>query len=96
MSEPASGVPVSAEQRLSYADLESPAQMRADCRGVGRSLGLGDDASPSTRERRLGRVARSAVQPAPSIRFEDYPREVPKRGIRVDEAARRIAGAIFD
>ena len=45
--------------------------MRADCRATGRNLHLP----------RLERAARAAVEPAPSIHFEDFPREVPKRDI---------------
>ena len=81
------------EQRLPYAELEPPTRMRADCRQAVRTLGL---SGPGRSERDLERAARAAVQPPPSIRFEDYPREVPKRGIRVSQAARRLAAAIFD
>ena len=49
----------------------------------------------ATRERlRLERVARAAVRPAPSLTYDDFPREVSKREIRVDEAAQRIANAL--
>ncbi|WP_258236379.1 hypothetical protein [Nocardioides campestrisoli] len=44
---------------------------------------------------RLDRVARAAVRPAPSIHFEDYPREVHKSEIRVSAAAARLAGALY-
>ena len=47
----------------------------------------------ATRDR-LDSVARAAVRPAPSLTYEDFPREVPKREIRVDEAAQRIANAL--
>ena len=33
-------------------------------------------------------------RPAPSIHFEDFPREVPKRDIRVSDAAARLANAL--
>ena len=52
---------------------------------AGRNLGL---------ERRLARAAEAATEPAPSIHFEDYPREVPKREIRITEAAQRLANAL--
>lgn len=65
----------------SYDDLETPAQMHADCLAIGDSL-------------RLERVARAASRPAPSIHFADYPREVPKRDIAVSDAAARLAGAL--
>jgi len=64
-----------------YDERATFAQMTADCREVGRNL-------------RLERVAESAVRPAPSIHFEDFPREVPKREIKVSEAAQRIANAL--
>lgn len=56
--------------------------MRADCLATGRNL-------------RLERAAEKAVAPAPSLRFEDYPREVRKREIRVSEAAARLARALY-
>ncbi len=62
-----------------YEELDSPAVQHADCEVVGR---------------RLAGVARRAVAPAPSIHFEDYPREVPKREIEVSEAAQRLANAL--
>ena len=65
----------------SYDDLETPAQMHADCVEVGRNL-------------RLERAARAVVRPAPSLHFEDYPREVRKREIPVSEAAARLASAL--
>jgi hypothetical protein len=49
----------------------------------------------ATRDRlRLERVARAAARPAPSLRYDDFPREVSKREIRVEEAAQRIANAL--
>jgi hypothetical protein len=71
--------------RLAYDDAASMAEMYSDCEQVGRNLGL---------ERRLARAAEAATEPAPSIHFEDYPREVPKREIRVSEAAQRLANAL--
>jgi hypothetical protein len=58
-----------------------PAQMRADCAEVGRNL-------------RLERAARKAVSAPPSLHYEDYPREVPKRDIAISDAAARLAGAL--
>jgi hypothetical protein len=72
-------------QRLAYDDAASMADMRADCEAVGRHLGL---------ERRLARAAEAATGPVPSIHYEDYPSEVPKREIRVSEAAQRLANAM--
>jgi len=68
-----------------YEELTSPQEMRADCEAVGRNLHL---------DARLARAAEHAVRPAPSIHFEDFPREVPKREIRVSEAAARLANAL--
>ena len=67
--------------RLAYDDAATPQEMSADCRAVGQQL-------------RLQRAAAAAVQPAPSIHFEDYPSEVGKREIRVSDAAARIANAL--
>jgi hypothetical protein len=39
-------------------------------------------------------LRRAAVRPAPSIRYDDYPREVRKPTIEVSEAASRLAAAI--
>jgi len=64
-----------------YDDLATPAQMREDCRAAGRHL-------------RLERAADRVRRPAPSILFEDFPREVPKRDIEISAAAQRIANAL--
>ena len=49
----------------------------------------------ATRDRlRLERVARAAVEPAPSLRYDDYPTDLPKRGVEVTEAAQRLANAL--
>jgi hypothetical protein len=47
----------------------------------------------ATRDR-LESVARPAARPAPSLTYDDFPREVPKREIRIDEAAQRLANAL--
>ena len=67
--------------RPAYDDFATPQQMRADCVQVGRNL-------------RLERAARAAVETPPSIRFEDYPREVEKPEITVSEAAVRLGAAL--
>jgi hypothetical protein len=76
-------------QRLAYDDMATPAEMHADCERVGDNLNfrIGLD-------RRLARAAEAVTEPPPSIHFEDYPREVPKREIRISEAAQRIANAL--
>ena len=71
--------------RLAYDELGTPAEMHADCEQVGRNLGL---------QARLARAAAAVTEPPPSLLFDDYPREVPKRDIRVSEAAQRIANAL--
>jgi hypothetical protein len=71
--------------RPAYDELATPAEMYADCEQVGRNLGI---------DRRLARAAAAATEPPPSIRFEDLPREVPKREIRISEAAQRLANAL--
>lgn len=73
--------------RLAYDDAATTAEMVADCRAVQGSL-------ETLESRRLERAARAAVRPAPSIHFEDYPRERGKRGIEVSEAAARLAAAL--
>ena len=39
-------------------------------------------------------LVRAAVRPAPSIRYEDYPREVPKPTISVSDAAARLGARL--
>ena len=65
----------------SYDELGSAAQMQADCRAASRNL-------------RLERAADKALGPVPSIYFDEFPRDVPKREIRISEAAQRIANAL--
>jgi hypothetical protein len=68
-------------QRLAYDDASTPEEMSADCRAAGENL-------------RLRRAAQAAVRPAPSIHFDEYPREVGKRDIRISDAATRLANAL--
>jgi hypothetical protein len=58
-----------------------PMQVRADAAAAGRHL-------------RLERAARRVTEDAPSIRYEDFPREVHKRDVDVSDAAARIANAL--
>jgi hypothetical protein len=67
--------------RLAYDDFETLGQMHADCVETESNL-------------HLHRAAQAAVEPAPSIHFEDYPREVRKRDITIDEATARLANAM--
>lgn len=75
-------------RRLAYDDASTTARMTSDCRAVEEALRL------PRRRSRAERAARAAVRPAPSILFEDYPREVAKRDIEVSEAAARLAAAL--
>ena len=70
--------------RIAYDELASPQEMSVDCVAVGRNLRLPQ----------LQQAARAAVSAAPGINYEDYPREVAKREIRVSEAAARLANAL--
>lgn len=74
--------------RLAYDDAATAAQMTADCHAVEDTLRL------PTRRSAAERAARAVVRPAPSILFEDYPREVRKPTIEVSEAAARLANAM--
>lgn len=71
-----------ADSHLVHDELSSPAVLADDCRHL-----LGS-------HRRLEQAARTAVRPAPSIHYEDFPREVSKGEIRVSDAAARLAGAL--
>ena len=62
--------------------LPSPQDLAVDAREARRAL------------RRWESIGRGAARPAPSIRFEDYPREVRKRDIQIDWAAVRLASAL--
>jgi hypothetical protein len=70
---------------LAYDDPSTPSELSADCRVAEARL---------SRASSLDSVARAAARPAPSIRFEDFPREVPKPEIHPAAAARRIAAAL--
>lgn len=70
---------------LAYDDPASPSELTADCRAAGARLSL-----PAS----FDGVARAAAGPAPSIRFEDFPREAAKPEISPTVAARRIAAAL--
>jgi hypothetical protein len=68
--------------RLTHTELATTSEMAVDCRATSRNL-------------RLERAARAAVAAPPSIRFEDYPRDVAKRDIAVSAAAARLAEALY-
>jgi hypothetical protein len=70
---------------LAYDDPATPSELSADCRAAEERLSLSTS---------FDSVARAAARPAPSIRFEDFPREVTKPEIHPATAARRIAAAL--
>jgi hypothetical protein len=70
---------------LAYDDPSTPSELSADCRAAGARLAL-----PAA----FDTVARAASRPAPSLGFEDFPREVSKPEIHPAVAARRIAVAL--
>jgi hypothetical protein len=74
--------------RLAYDDAAPTSQMTEDCRAVEEALRLPERRSAAER------AARAAVRPAPSLAFEDYPREVTKPTIEVSDAAARLAAAM--
>lgn len=64
-----------------YEDPSTTDEMLADCRETERRLAFTS-------------VARDALRPAPSIRFEDHRQGLPKREIDLLQAAQRISGAL--
>ncbi len=73
--------PTSQPSHLTHDELDTVSRQREDCAAVGRAL-------------RLERVARAAVAGAPSLEYDDYPREVAKRDIRITDAAAALANAL--
>jgi hypothetical protein len=76
-------------QRLPYDEARTAAEMISDCRAVESALDL------PVRRSRSQRAVRAAVRPAPSLRYEDYPRELAKPSIEISEAATRLAAALY-
>ncbi|TWG89879.1 hypothetical protein L615_009700000070 [Nocardioides sp. J9] len=62
-----------------YDEIATPTEMRADCEAVSR---------------RLEQAAVRATRPAPSLHFDEQPRESGKREIQISEAAQRLANAL--
>jgi hypothetical protein len=75
-------------QRRAYDDPASNREMTNDCEAVVAALHLPQRRSAAER------AARAAARPAPSILFEDYPREVKKTDITVSDAAARLGAAL--
>jgi hypothetical protein len=71
-------------ERLAYDDQDSTHQMHDDCAACTSRLNLPrhriDDAA--------------VTMPAPSLEFEQFPREVRKREIRVSDAAAHLASRL--
>ena len=70
-----------------YDDPAVPGELTADCLAAEARLAVSPDGS-------LDGLGRAAVRPAPSLRWEDFPREVPKPEIHPTVAAQRIAAAL--
>ena len=71
-------------QRLAYEDQDSAHRMHDDCAACAGSIRL-----PAPR------IPAQAVQsPAPSLRFDDQARELPKPVIEVSEAAAHLAARL--
>ncbi len=69
----------------SYAEWGTPRELTADCRATGEALGL----------KRLERAARTATtRSAPSLAYEDFPRERTKADISISAAAVALANAL--
>jgi hypothetical protein len=73
---------------MAYDDASSTDRMTSDCRAVVEGLRLPRRRTPAEQ------TSRAAAEPAPSLLFEDYPREVAKPTIEVSEAAARLAAAL--
>lgn len=73
--------PETTPSRLTHDELAPFTTMREDARATDANLHLDE--------------VRSRIhRPAPSLAYEDFPTEIPKRGIEVTEAAQRIANAL--
>jgi hypothetical protein len=75
-------------QRLAYDDPATTAEMASDCRAAEAALRLPRRSTPAER------TVRAAGGPVPSIRFEDYPRDVKKPTIAVSDAAARLGASL--
>ena len=80
--------PPPASRRLPYDEAATTTEMSSDCRAVEAAMHL------PTRATAAERATRAATRPAPSIRYEDYPHDLPKPGIEVSEVASRLAAAL--
>jgi hypothetical protein len=62
-----------------YEEPGSPTDLKDDCQAVSRVLQA---------------AAAKALRPAPSIHFDEFVQDVPKKGIQITDAAKTLAGAI--
>ncbi|GAB2985522.1 hypothetical protein [Nocardioides montaniterrae] len=62
-----------------YEEPGSPTELKDSCEAVTRLLRAAAD---------------RALKPAPSIHFDEFVQDVPKKAIAISEAARKLAGAI--
>jgi hypothetical protein len=79
---------------FAYDDPSTPSELTADCRAAEARLAPSDADGSLGAPARAERIARAAARTAPSIRFEDLPREAAERDVDPTAAARRIAVAL--
>ncbi|MCW2806876.1 MAG: hypothetical protein JWQ93_831 [Marmoricola sp.] len=71
-------------KRLAYHDQDSANQMHADCTACASSITMPRQRIDST----------SVTMPAPSLEFDQFPREVRKPVIEVSDAAAHLASRL--
>ena len=71
-------------ERLAYDDQDPTARMHQDCAAAGTRIAL-----PQTSRRRL-----DLTRPAPSLGYDEFPREIRKPRIEVSEAAAHLAARL--
>jgi hypothetical protein len=71
-----------AYERLAYDDQDTTAQMHQDCTACSDETALSDS------------IARAALGKAPSIAYDDFPREIRKPEITVTEATALLAARL--
>jgi hypothetical protein len=70
-------------ERLAYDDQDSTLKMRTDCTACASQMGLPQQ-----------RISPEDLAQAPSIEFDDYPREIRKPEITVSDAAAHLASRL--
>lgn len=71
-------------QPLPYADADSPATMSSDCSACAHQMHL-----PQVPD-----VSAKVLGHAPSIAYDDFPRDITKTQITISDAAARLANKI--